>query len=287
MASVEIAWMALALLAAASLSAYGLFGERGRIGVTRHEIRSPRIPEAFDGRTILQFSDTHIGPYYSLDRLKRLTVEINALEPDIVVFTGDLHDAGRRDTLGRYDPAPILAEIEARLGKYAVYGNHDFGFARNLRSSGSFLARGGFSVLLNSVALVSLPGGESIAIAGLDDYVLGRPDAANTLSGLQGERFHILLAHEPDVADRLIRYPIDLQLSGHSHGGQVSLPFIGPLVTTPLGRKYIKGMHLIGERSRKNRPYVLYVNRGIGTTRLPLRLGSVPELSLFTLRHDK
>jgi len=95
-----------------------------------------------------------------------------------------------------------------------------------------------------------------------------------------------LLVHEPDVADRLIRYPVDLQLSGHSHGGQVSLPLIGPIVRTKLGRKYVGGLYDIGGRFRENRPYRLYVNRGSGTTRIPVRIGSVPELTLFTLRSE-
>ncbi len=270
----------------AALCAYGFFGERGRLSVVRHTVSSPRIPPSFDGVTIVQFSDTHLGPTYSLDRLGNLVDAVNSLRPDLVVFTGDLHDARRKDNIAKYDPSPLLARIQARLGKFAVYGNHDFGYGRKLRSSGSFLSRGGFTVLINAVRRVELPDGEFITVSGLDDYVLGKPNAPKAVSRLENDRFNVLLVHEPDVADRLIRYPIDLQLSGHSHGGQVSLPLVGPLVRTELGRKYVSGLYRIGGRFRDKRPYLLYVNRGSGTTRIPVRFRCVPELTVITLRSE-
>jgi len=265
---------------------YGWAVEPRTLRVTRHEIRSPRVPAAFDGATIVQFSDTHIGPYYSLSRLRRLADAINSLRPDILVFTGDLHDARRKDNIAKYDPAPILAGMNARLGKYAVYGNHDFGYWKNSRTSGSFLSRGGFTMLVNRAVRIVADNGDRIFVAGMDDCILGRPKPRQTLSGASDETFLLLLAHEPDLADRLMNFPIDLQLSGHSHGGQVILPLIGPLVTTKYGRKYVQGLHTIKGRRSGARPYHLYVNRGIGTTRLPVRIGCVPELSVFTLLRE-
>lgn len=278
-----LATIAALLLIVTALGIYGVAGERGRLRIVHQTIRSSRIPPGFDGVTIVQFSDTHLGPGYSVERLGKLADAVNSLRPDLVVFTGDLHDARRRDNIAKYDPSPQLARIEARLGKFAVYGNHDFGYERNLRSSGAFLSRGGFSVLINATRRITLPGGEFITVSGLDDYVLGKPNAPKAVSRLDNERFNLLLVHEPDVADRLIRYPIDLQLSGHSHGGQVALPLLGPIVRTQLGSKYVGGLYRIGGRFRDKRPYLLYVNRGIGTTRIPVRFRCVPELTVFTL----
>ncbi|RED89303.1 metallophosphoesterase [Cohnella phaseoli] len=280
-----IAVIAASLLISA-IGAYGFFIERGRLRIVRHTIRSPRIPPSFDGVTIAQFSDIHLSPAYSLKRLGKLVEAVNSLHADLVVFTGDLHDARRNDNIAKYDPSPLLAGIQARLGKFAVYGNHDFGYERKLRSSGAFLSRGGFSVLINSTQRIEHTDGDYITISGLDDYVLGKPNAAKTIARLEDDRFHVLLVHEPDMADRLIRYPIDLQLSGHSHGGQVRLPLLGPLVRTKLGSKYVGGMYRIGGRHRDKRPYRLYVNRGIGTTRIPIRLFCAPELTVFTLRRE-
>ncbi len=280
-----IAVIAASLLISA-IGAYGFFVERGRLRIVRQTIRSPRIPPSFDGATIVQFSDTHLSSAYSLKRLGKLVEAVNSQHPDLVVFTGDLHDARRSDNIAKYDPSPLLARIQAHLGKFAVYGNHDFGYERKLRSSGAFLNRGGFSVLINSTQRIEHTDGDYITISGLDDYVLGKPNAAKTIARLEDDRFHVLLVHEPDLADRLIRYPIDLQLSGHSHGGQVRLPLLGSLVRTKLGSKYVGGMYRIGGGHRVKRPYRLYVNRGIGTTRIPIRLFCAPELTVFTLRRE-
>ena len=140
--------------------------------------------------------------------------------------------------------------------------------------------------MINATRKISLPSGEFITIAGLDDYVLGKPNATKTLTALKNNGFNLLLVHEPDVADSLAQYPVDLQLSGHSHGGQVSLPIFGALIKTSLGRRYIGGLYRIQEKSRKLRPYFLFVNRGIGTTRVRIRIGSVPEIAVFTLKRD-
>ncbi|WP_186438183.1 metallophosphoesterase [Cohnella terricola] len=282
-----LVWIGVLIFIVICVCIYGLVMEPRSLRITRHEIRSNCIPAAFDGTTIVQFSDTHIGPHYSLKRLRRLADAINSLHPDILVFTGDLHDARRKDNIAKYDPAPILAGMNARLGKYAVYGNHDFGYWKNSRTSGSFLGRGGFTMLVNRTARIVADNGDRILIAGLDDCIIGQPKPKQTLSGVSDETFLLLLAHEPDLANRLINYPIDLQLSGHSHGGQVKLPLFGPFVTTVYGRKYVQGLYTVKGRRRGARPYHLYVNRGIGTTRIPVRIGSVPELSVFTLLRER
>lgn len=267
---------------------YGIFIEPRRLLITRHEIVSKHLPEGFHGVKIVQLSDIHIGPHYPIYRLQQLITTLNSLKPDIVVFTGDLFDARQRNNETNNDPTAALAQIHAPLGKFAVYGNHDFGYFKNKRTSGTFLLAAGFKVLVNQIENIKLPNGEFITVAGLDDYLVGKPDSTRTLSRLKDKGYHLLLVHEPDVADSLAaRYPIDLQLSGHSHGGQVCLPLAGTLVKTALGRKYVGGMYRIQESRRKKRPYRLYVNRGIGTTRIKIRIGSVPELSVFTLLREK
>ncbi|WP_246469446.1 metallophosphoesterase [Cohnella nanjingensis] len=272
------------LLGAVSIVAYSVAVEPRRLSVTRREIASPYVPPGFEGKRIVQFSDTHVGPHYPMERFEALIGTLNALEPDLLVFTGDLFDSRRRNAEANPGASHVLSRLRAPLGKYAVYGNHDFGYSRMKRSAGPILTRAGFTVLVNRTERVRLPNGESIVLAGLDDCVLGRPDARNTLSRLQAGDFNLLLAHEPDPADGYTRYPVDLQLSGHSHGGQVRLPGLGALVRTKLGRKYVAGLYRLTGRFDPARPYLLYVNRGVGTTRMKLRFGSVPEVAVFTLR---
>ncbi|MDG0813276.1 metallophosphoesterase [Cohnella rhizosphaerae] len=265
---------------------YVFFVEPFRLALTRREIASAWLPAGFDGIKLVQFSDTHIGPDFSVKRLERLISVIAAEKPDIVAFTGDLFDARKRNPERDRDLSHLLSRIEAPLGKFAVYGNHDFGYERNRRSTNPTLAHAGFELLLNETKKIRLQSGEQLSVTGLDDYVLGKPDPTRTLAKLRPDGFNLLLVHEPDVASFLVRYPIDLQLSGHSHGGQVKLPFVGALVRTQLGKRYLSGLHVVAGGRRPRKPYLLYVNRGIGTTRLRVRLGSVPELCVFTLRRQ-
>nr|WP_202887779.1 metallophosphoesterase [Cohnella zeiphila] len=265
---------------------YAYAVEPRRRVVTRHEIRSPFVPAGFDGVRIVQVSDTHISPFHPLREFESLVDLVNGLSPDILVFTGDLYDARRKGWEGDPSVVPHLSRMEAPLGKFAVYGNHDFGISRVTRKSGPLLEQGGFRVLVNETCRIAQPNGDAITVSGLDDYVRGRPNPKRTLSGLPEKAFHLLLVHEPDAADELTAYPIDLQLSGHSHGGQVSLPLLGAIIRTGYGRKYLAGSYEIASRRRDSRPYRLYVHRGLGTTRLRLRFGVKPEIAVFTLRRE-
>jgi len=138
-------------------------------------------------------------------------------------------------------------------------------------------------VLVNEVHTITSANGERLTITGLDDFLLGRPMIERTLHSLRPQDFNLLLVHQPDVADRFANYPVDLQLSGHSHGGQVRIPFLKPLITTSLGNKYIEGLYSLEGNIR---PLTLYVNRGIGTTRLPIRLFEKPELTVIRLVNE-
>ncbi|UNK21278.1 metallophosphoesterase [Paenibacillus sp. N3/727] len=267
------------LLLAAGTYYYATQIEPTRLTVTYHAVESPALPESFQEIKIAQFSDTHLGEGYSNFQLRQLVQRLNGEEPDMVVFTGDLFDSVWRSSASIEEVPDILSEIEAPLGKYAVYGNHDRGGGGS-RVYQEYMKKAGFHVLVNDTADIMLCSGETITIAGLDDYLLGRPDAGGTLSSLNENHFNMLLVHEPDVADRLLDYPLDLILSGHSHGGQVNLPVLGTLIRTSLADNYISGMYGLSGSERGTR---LYVNRGIGTTRYKIRLGNPPEISIFTL----
>jgi len=251
--------------------------------INKHTIAHQNIPSGFNGFKILQFSDTHIGFQYNLDQLKELVNKINKLEPDVIFFTGDLMDTPNQfneiDSL-----SPILKNLKAPFGLFAIYGNHDHG------GYGSDLYRkvmkdAGFILLQNDVSPITLLNNELIYIAGIDDAMLGRPDIQSTIADLPKEAYTILLSHEPDLADQVASYKnVHLQLSGHSHGGQIQLPFFGALIKPPFAEKYYEGFYTIGAESN---PLTLYVNRGLGTTRLPFRFLSPPEITLFTLEKIK
>ncbi|CAM3077941.1 metallophosphoesterase [Paenibacillus taichungensis] len=250
------------------------------LAVTRLDIVNEFVPVSMNGIQIVQFSDTHLGSDYSVDQLQSLVDRMNRLKPDIVVFTGDLMDHYTRfGSDNRKKAQRVLAKINAPLGKYAVYGNHDRGGGGSQKYK-QYMQDAGFTVLVNEVHAIRTATGDKINIAGLDDFLLGKPQVKRTLQSLRKQDFNLLLVHEPDVADQLSAYQIDLQLSGHSHGGQVRIPLIKPLITTALAHKYVAGLYSL---QGKSKPLKLYVNRGIGTTRMPLRFFAKPELTVIRL----
>lgn len=273
------------LLAAGGISTGGYYYAREieprMLDITRHSLKDPLLPAGFDGMKIIQFSDTHIGFQYTMKQLKQLITQINELGPDIIFFTGDLLDDPKHFT-EKDNIISMLSQLDAPFGKFAVYGNHDHGgYGSDLYKQ--IIEQSGFTLLLNTSANIKLLDGSSIWVSGIDDAMLGKPDLTEALSEIPPNSFTILLSHAPDKADEAAMYPVQFQLSGHSHGGQIQIPFYGPLVTPPFAEKYVEGFYKPGD----NKQFTLYVNRGLGTTRLPFRFLSQPELTVFTLQYEK
>jgi predicted MPP superfamily phosphohydrolase len=256
--------------------------EPNRPILTALEVPLVRLPAAFDGFTIAQLSDFHY------DRLSdgplRAAIEVvNRLHPDVVVLTGDFvtlpmfyvefHSA--KLAASAAEPcASLLSQLRPRLGIFSILGNHDLD-SDAPRITATLQAHG-MPVLRNrSIPLEQ--GGSRIWLCGMDSVMEHRQDINQALRGVPSQELVILLVHEPDFADRAALHPVDLQLSGHSHGGQVWVPGLGAPWLPRLARKYPRGLHRIG-------PLTLYTNMGLGTIRLPIRLNCPPEVTLFTLR---
>ncbi len=211
-------------------------------------------------------SDFHYDEHFSVVPIRKAIDIVNGLDADLVVLTGDFVFI---------EPcANLLAQLHARRGVLAILGNHDAGSDPH-RITEALQAKG-ITVLRNR----SIPfeqGGKRLWLAGLDDVLERQSDLELMLRPVPKTEPVVLLAHEPDCADSVSRYEVDLQLSGHSHGGQVRFPLIGAPYLPPLGRKYPRGLHRI-------RGLTLYTNIGIGTIRLPLRFWCPPEVTLITLR---
>jgi uncharacterized protein len=253
--------------------------EPNLLKVNKHELPHKDIPNMFDQLKIVQFSDTHLGFQYTLEQLIHLVDDINNLKPDILFFTGDLLDEPNK-YVGTEKVISVLRKLHAPYGKFAVYGNHDHGgygtdIYRNIMEEAEF------TLLQNQSSKLQI-GEEFIYLLGIDDAMLGRPDINEALSDIPNDSYKILLSHAPDLADSAALFNIQLQLSGHSHGGQIQIPFLGALVRPPFAEKYVEGFYTIGNEA----PLTLYVNRGLGTTRLPFRFLSVPELTVFTLKKE-
>ena len=245
--------------------------------VERVEVLLQRLPESLDGLTVVQLSDLHYDSAWAGDLIRSAVEITNQLTPDLIVLTGDYVTASSfasssRAALDSKRCAQILGGLHAPLGVFAVLGNHDHEtdpgvVTRSLEASG-------ITVLRNCNLRVE-KSGECFWIAGVDDVLKGDANLARTLQGAQG--FTVLLAHEPDYADAVAGHPVDLQLSGHSHGGQVRLPLVGSPYLPELARKYPRGLRQVGALK-------LYTNCGIGTIVLPVRFDCPPEITLLTLR---
>jgi uncharacterized protein len=256
-----------------ALPSYSFFLERYWVETTHLTLTLPQLPPSFSGLRVVQLSDIHLGFYYNINHLEGIIRRVNQLEPDLICFTGDLVD----DAIdGLEQSVPLLRKLHAPLGKVAIFGNHDFrsGHPNMVRST---LIKSGFTFLRNSHITLNKYG-DPFHIAGLDDLFGGHPDMDRTLSPIPKSEFTMLLAHEPDMADYIGNYNVNFMLSGHSHGGQIRLPFYGAVYRPDGAKHYVRGLKTIPEKG-----LTLYVNRGIGTTFLPIRFNCRPEITLFTL----
>lgn len=267
--------ISLSVISIIFLGIYITFIERNLLMVKRHNINISKNGE--DKLKVVQITDTQLGEYYSLENLNNVVKKINNLNPDIVVFTGDLIDnAATYEDL--YNVSEVLGKIETNIGKYAVYGNHDIGGGA-IRYYEDIMSEAGFTVLKNNKETIEV-NGKYISIFGGDEALLGRHNSEETMRRIDEENVNILLIHEPDLIEEYIDYPIDLVLSGHSHGGQVYIPFYGPIVSNALAEKYSKGLYKIDNYRQTN----LYVSSGLGNTKLPFRFFNIPEIVVFDLK---
>ncbi len=270
--------------AAAAVALYAGEIERHRIEVTEREIALRGLPSAFDGFRIAQLSDIHMGEFTEAFFLRSVVERVNGLRPDAVFLTGDYVSDGigsHKYAIGAaWQCANILRELHCKQ-VYASLGNHDV--IVSARGVTEALTTNGIPVLNNSYLPIER-GGDRFWLAGVDDPVMGHPKPERaipaSIRNLPNEPV-ILLCHAPDYADQLLETAagsaVALMLSGHTHGGQIRLPLIGELITNKLGRKYVQGGFRLGGLQ-------LYVNRGIGTSGLPLRIDCLPEITLLTLR---
>lgn len=267
--------LAAAGLFVLGLPGYSFFVEKNQLEINRIRISSPRLPVSFKGMKIVQISDLHFGFFYGPEQLQTLVDQVRSLHPDLFCFTGDLID--RRFSRGEaIKVSDLLKQIDAPYGKFAILGNHDYWGDTALVKD--CLTSAGFRLLINEWTLVK-KGNDVISVSGLDDLLNGKPDHSKVFNDARfdPDLFHLMLVHEPDFAKVISSDPVDLQLSGHSHGGQINLPFFGPLFTPPLSRKFSSGLYQINER------LTLYTNRSIGTTILPFRFACRPEITVIEL----
>jgi predicted MPP superfamily phosphohydrolase len=265
-----------ALVVTAILSCFALWqGLRG-VTVKPVTIKLDKLPKSLDGLRIAQLTDLHIGPLIGGDWLRRVVAQVNALKPDLIVITGDLVD-GSVDEL-RQHVAP-LSGLVAPYGVYFITGNHEY--YSGVEEWCAHIASLGVRVLRNErVSITAGTQGQSFDLAGVDDWHSSSfpgqgADLAKALAGRDTGKALILLAHQPAAVDEAAANGVDLQLSGHTHGGQI-WPFT---YLVYLQQPYAKGLH-----RHRNTATQIYISSGTGFWGPPMRFGTIAEITHITLR---
>jgi predicted MPP superfamily phosphohydrolase len=252
-------------------SAYILRVEPGWLEVERIDVPLPGLDPRLEGTRIVQLSDLHLSEIVPVEQVRQAVSLAQTLAGDLIVLTGDYITRYTRFAL---PCARELAALHAPGGVHAVLGNHDHWTDPELIANA--LRDSGISLLRNEARRVSINGAD-LWLVGLDDVWERKHDLASALRDVPAGATAVLLVHEPDFADQAAGNGIALQLSGHSHGGQVCIPGIGALIKPYLARKYTAGLQRAGDMW-------VYTNRGIGTVFPPVRLNCRPEVTLITLR---
>lgn len=282
----------LLLLGAGLLFSYARFLEPRFIDETRLVLTDTNIdgplPAGFnEPLKAAVIADLHFSSYYTPKDFQRVVERINAMEPDLVFFLGDLIDnyqsyEGDTDAIVQLLSAiktsgrtTVTMENGVVHDKFAVYGNHDYGggLEHHYRD---IMEASGFHVLINETVTLDR---WNLTITGIDDMVIGYGDPS-CAEALPEDSYNIVLSHVPDICTELSDDPVDLMLSGHTHGGQITVPLLSDYVLPPYGRIFVRGEYPF----ENERNMMLYVNRGLGTTKLPLRFLASPELTAVILK---
>lgn len=238
--------------------------------VTQHRVMLPRLRQPL---RVVQLSDLHYGPYLHAGSVRAWVAQAQAQQPDLIVLTGDTVDRWLRAPLAPLVEA--LSGLQAPLGVWACAGNHDHNRFPNLTLLGAALAEAGVTLLVNKGTLLR----DDLYLAAVDDWGTGSPDLEASLQAAPGAAATLLLCHQPDFFEQMTLH-VDLTLSGHTHGGQVRLPFWGVLETSSsYGERYLEGWAPPPDA----RFGKAYVSRGLGVSLLPVRWNCPAELAVFDL----
>lgn len=259
------------LLIISLLILYACYIEPKNLIIKEYKIENKEIPDSFDGLKIIHFSDIHYGTTVDLKYLKNIIKKINKQKPDIVIFTGDFLD--KHHNLNNKEIKNIkkeLKKINSTLGNYVVSGNHDMEYESDFKK----IFEESFTFLNNEEKLIYYKDTTPISIVGFADA--RESDANYDILKKENNYYRIILAHEPDEYKKIKNYDFDIMLSGHSHNGQIRVPFIGAIYTPPGAKTYYEEYYKLDNHE-------IFISNGIGTSGLNLRFLSKPSINFYRL----
>lgn len=250
---------------------YARYVEPMNLFIKEYKIESKDIPKNFDGIKIIHFSDIHYGRIVDNKYLEKIVDMINKQKPDIVIYTGDFLDKNVNLSDKKIEEInTILSKIDSTLGNYAVAGNHDMKYFSDYKK----ILDNNFTLLDNQEKILYYKGNEAISLVGLADSL----ESTINYEILSKESLYytFVICHEPDEFDKIKDYDFDVMLSGHSHNGQIRIPFIGTIYTPNGSKKYFDEYYYIDNKE-------IFISNGIGTSGIDLRFMSRPSISLYRL----
>ena len=253
-------------------------GTRGLI-TKEYKIETNSIPSSFDGLKVLHFSDLHYLRVIDDNMLKKVVEEINLINPDIVIFTGDLIDKDFNiNDKQKEQLITLLKSINSKYGKYSIIGNHDY--IKDKEEIETIYNESNFILLQNTYDIIYNSENEKIFLGGLDTYSYDKADIDKVMNYFKDNDnidYKIILVHEPDYIDTITsKYDVDLVLAGHSHNGQINIPFIKNFILPYGSKKYYKNYYNVD-----NTP--LYISSGIGESRINLRFLNKPSINFYRI----
>jgi len=253
--------------------------------ITETMIWLPRLPIEHDGLRIVHLTDIHLSLFTPIEEVQRVVDLANLLDPDVVALTGDYVTFSPTYI---WPAAQALGRLRARLGVFAVLGNHDFRagadeVTRALRACHIRVLRNSHCALSPNHPMDHTTKArrtdKTLWLVGVDDPWMASADLAHALRSIPLRDPKILLCHNPEAIGQASQHGIDLMLSGHTHGGQVRLPILRSLYRSIPGERFVDGWNRLGETQ-------IYVSRGIGKVVVPVRVACPPEITCLCLRRD-
>lgn len=258
---------------------YARYGGTSGLITKEYKIESSLIGEDFDGLKVVHFSDLHYLRVTNNDKLKEIVDEINLIKPDIVFFTGDLID--KDFTLTDKDKDDLingLSSIKAKYGKYVVLGNHDY--VKNIEIFKDIYSNSNFNLLQNSYDIIYSSNNDKLFIGGVDNYSYNEADINKVMEYFNDNSdisYKIILVHEPDYIDNILtNYNVNLVLAGHSHNGQINIPYIKNFFLPYGSRKYYENYYKVNDTD-------LYISSGIGESSVNFRLFNKPSINFYRI----
>lgn len=244
-----------------------------------YKIKTNDINESFDGLKIIHFSDLHYLRLTNKNTLKKVVEEINLINPDIVFFTGDLVDKDfNLNETQEKELIELLSNINSKYGKYSVIGNHDY--VKDEEQLQIIFKNSNFTIMQNTYDIIYGDNNDKLFIGGVDTYSYDKADIDKTMEYFESNEdisYKIILVHEPDYTDTILnKYDVDLILSGHSHNGQINIPYIKTLFLPYGSKKYYANYYKVNNTD-------LYISSGIGESRINMRLFNRPSINFYRI----